>query len=72
MPFQTPPPTFFTIDGIYSHRYDQSVIATFDAISTIKYYYDTNECESTEAASLFLNDTCCIDVVELESSVPFN
>ena len=35
VPFQTPPPTFFTIDGIYSHRYDQSVIATFDAISTM-------------------------------------
>lgn len=33
-PFQTPPASFFTINGIYAHRYDQSVIATFDTIST--------------------------------------
>jgi hypothetical protein len=33
-PFQTPPANFFTIEGIYSHRFDRSVIATFDLIST--------------------------------------
>jgi len=32
---QTPPATFFTIDGIYPHRYDPSVISTFNSISTI-------------------------------------
>lgn len=33
-PFQTPPANFFTINGIYAHRYDPSVIATFNLIST--------------------------------------
>ena len=33
-PYQTPPASFFTINGIYSHRYDPSVISTFDTIST--------------------------------------
>jgi hypothetical protein len=33
-PFQTPPASFFTIEGIYAHRYDPSVVATFDTIST--------------------------------------
>lgn len=34
-PFQTPPPDFFTITGIYQHRYDPSVVSTFNEISTI-------------------------------------
>ena len=34
-PFQTPPPSFFTIEGIYAHRFDPSVISTFNEISTI-------------------------------------
>lgn len=33
-PFQTPPATFFTIEGIYAHRYDPSVLSTFNTIST--------------------------------------
>lgn len=33
-PFQTPPANFFDINGIYAHRFDQSVIATFNTIST--------------------------------------
>jgi hypothetical protein len=33
--FQTPPASFFTIDGIFQHRYDPSVVSTFNAISTI-------------------------------------
>lgn len=33
-PFQTPPASFFTINGIYAHRYDSSVVATFNTIST--------------------------------------
>ena len=32
---QTPPAGFFTIDGIYAHRYDPCVITTFNSISTI-------------------------------------
>lgn len=35
IPFQTPPPSFFSIEGIYAHRFDPSVISTFDAISTL-------------------------------------
>lgn len=35
IPTQTPPNGFFTIEGIYSHRYDQSVISTFNSISSI-------------------------------------
>jgi hypothetical protein len=34
-PFQTPPPSFFSINGIYAHRFDPSVVSTFDAISTL-------------------------------------
>lgn len=34
VPFQTPPPSFFSINGIYAHRFDPCVISTFDAIST--------------------------------------
>ena len=36
-PFQTPPPGFFTVGGIYQHRYDPSVVATFNQISTMTY-----------------------------------
>jgi len=35
MPSQTPPPTFFTLTGIFAHRYDPCVVQTFDTISTI-------------------------------------
>jgi hypothetical protein len=32
---QTPPAGFFTIEGIYPHRYDSCVVSTFNSISTI-------------------------------------
>ena len=32
---QTPPAGFFTIEGIYTHRYDPCVVSTFNSISTI-------------------------------------
>jgi hypothetical protein len=34
-PFQTPPPCFFTINGIFAERYSPYVKDTFDYISTI-------------------------------------
>lgn len=35
VPTQTPPSSFFNINGIYANRYDPSVISTFNSISTI-------------------------------------
>lgn len=33
---ETPPSGFFTIEGIYPHRYDTCVVSTFNSISTIE------------------------------------
>lgn len=38
---QTPPPTFFTLSGIFAHRYDPCIVQTFDYIST-QTYIDTS------------------------------
>ena len=35
IPTQTPPNGFFTVEGIYAHRYDISVISTFNTLSSI-------------------------------------
>lgn len=33
--FQTPPPGFFSIEGIYQHRFDPCVVETFNQISNV-------------------------------------
>jgi hypothetical protein len=42
VPTQTPPPGFFTIEGIYAQRYNPCVVSTFNTISNINAIQTSN------------------------------